>query len=211
MGCQLHAMSNFRGGEKLKLAVAMTITVCVAVFVLSYKHDQALADHEILAEQVATTDPYFRDLAGGFDPKVKLQESGPSRTTPRIPPWTKTTSWRRRALPLPSWMLSPRKRRRSCAVCRVGKPARICVITPTRSARRRARSSSDTAAKSLRWNSSKKTSINNHFKQINYKWAIVSDSGDKLPTHCQCSQCKKSHTEFYRMIMICPFNKGAFR
>merc|ERR1712139_160913 len=78
---QLHEMRNIRGREKLKLAVAMTITICVAIFVLSYKHDQAVADHEILAEQVAATpadDPgYWRDPAGGEDPKVKLQYEDP--------------------------------------------------------------------------------------------------------------------------------------
>merc|ERR1712193_548035 len=77
-------MSNIRGREKLKLAVAMTVTVCVALFVLSYKYDPTKADHlhgEKLAEQVSTSaaaHKYLRDPAGGLThPSVHLEKSTP--------------------------------------------------------------------------------------------------------------------------------------
>merc|ERR1712046_307363 len=57
----------------------MTITVCVALFVLSYKFDPT--DHgETLAEQEstsATAHKELRDPAGGLDPNVHLERSGP--------------------------------------------------------------------------------------------------------------------------------------
>merc|ERR1711918_338585 len=67
------------GRKKLKLAMAMTITVCVALFVLSYKHDEVVADHEMLAEQVATSAHHEeRDPAPGPDhPNEHIETEGP--------------------------------------------------------------------------------------------------------------------------------------